>query len=262
MLSQKLLLFLIAALIGLGCAQQQDENAYSKPEMRPQDFHPTLYKILEAHGGIEKWQQNNTLHFTLGEENHTIDIHNRRVRIETPNYTIGSDEDNHVWLAQDSTYYTRNARFYHSLMFYFHTMPFVLADDGIIYEEIGDTDLAGKIYRGIKISYEANVGDADQDQYILYYDPGTYKMEWLAYTATYFSGQKSDRFSLIKYNTWSDTTGFLLPTELIWHRYSDGVVGDPAQTRLITGTSVSRDQMTPDYYAIPDGSVVDSAKTR
>ena len=154
-------------------------------------------------------------------------------------------------------------RFSHSLMFYFHTMPFVLADDGIIYEEVEDKEIKGETYKGLKISYEENVGDADKDQYILYYDPETYRMEWLAYTATYFSGQQSDNFSYIKYDVWNDANGFSLPTELLWHRVQDGVIGDPAGgPRVFTNTAVLNEQMEPSFYAIPEGAVVDSAATR
>ena len=46
-------------------------------------------------------------------------------------------------------------KFYYNLMFYFYAMPFILADDGIVYEDVKPLDIEGKSYPGIKISYES-----------------------------------------------------------------------------------------------------------
>ena len=53
-------------------------------------------------------------------------------------------------------------------MFYFYAMPFILADDGIIYEDVAALKFEGKSYPGIKISYESGVGESPEDEYILY----------------------------------------------------------------------------------------------
>src|SRR5680860_1270344 len=43
---------------------------------------PTLKKILDAHGGLQQWDNQNTLQYTLGNQEQTIDLKLRNVKIE------------------------------------------------------------------------------------------------------------------------------------------------------------------------------------
>lgn len=97
-------------------------------------------------------------------------------------------------------------------------MPFVLADDGIIYEQAKPLVFENKEYPGFKISYKANVGASPDDNYYMYYNPESYQMEWLAYSVTYFSKKPSDKTNLIRYNEWSKVGGFLLPKSITWYK--------------------------------------------
>ena len=51
-------------------------------------------------------------------------------------------------------------------------------------------------------------------------------MAWLAYTVTYFSKEKSNKFNLIKYTDWDAVNGLQLPTAIQWYVFKDGEVGD------------------------------------
>ncbi len=183
------------------------------PEEDTKIKNPTLQKILDAHGGLEKWDAQNTLQYTLGNQEQTIDLKTRNVRITAPDYTMGSSGDK-VWIMQDTVAFKGSPRFYHSLMFYFHSVPFVFADEGIHYEKMDDREIEGHTYGELKMSFDDGVGDASKDQYIMHYDPKTHKINWLAYNSTFFSQKKSDNFNLIKYGTWEKVNGLLLPTEL------------------------------------------------
>ena len=79
-------------------------------------------------------------------------------------------DGNSTWLDQDSTYFKGNVDFYYNLYFYFYAMPFVLGDNGILLEDAKSISFQNKDYKGIKVSYEANVGSSPDDNYILYYD--------------------------------------------------------------------------------------------
>jgi len=74
-----------------------------------------------------------------------------------------------------------NPEFYYNVMFYFYAMPFVLADDGIIYGDIAPLEFEGTAYPGISISYKEGVGSSSKDEYFIYYNPETYQMaiKWL-----------------------------------------------------------------------------------
>ena len=69
--------------------------------------------------------------------------------------------------SKDKTAYEGNPKFYYNLMFYFYAMPFILADDGIKYTDAEPLVFEGKSYPGIKISYEAGVGESPEDEYVI-----------------------------------------------------------------------------------------------
>ncbi len=253
-------LLIFAFVLLAGCTQK--DSAPPETAASEKKYTSEFKKILEAHGGIENWNKQQTLSFELGNQTHTIDLHSREVKVTSAAFSMGNDNGT-VWIKQDTAAFQGSPTFYHSLMFYFHTMPFVLADDGINYEEVGDKQIRGTNYNGLKMSFDEDVGDAPKDEYIVYYHPGTHKMEWLAYTSTYQSQEKSDDFGMIHYKTWEETNGFLLPTELQWHEYKNGTVdeasGDP---RTFTDVSVSEEEMDNDFYAMPEGAKVDSVSIR
>jgi hypothetical protein len=107
-------------------------------------------------------------------------------------------------------------------MFYFYAMPFIISDPGTNYETVAPTELDGKIYNGLKVSYNKGVGDSPEDEYILYFDPETNKMAWLAYTVTFKDQKKSDDWHYIKYDRWQDVNGLLLPEKLVWYNIENG----------------------------------------
>ena len=166
-----------------------------------------------------------SLSYMKGDEYTVTNLKNRRIRLESPAQVIGFD-GKEVWISPD-TLKTDRARFYHNLFFYFYSMPFVVGDKGAYYEDVPEKVLNEKLYKGVKVSYGDGIGDSPDDNYIIWYDPETFKMEWLMYTVTYRTGEPSDRYSLIKYDDWKDFNGLLLPSFLQWYQYDGETVGEP-----------------------------------
>lgn len=190
----------------------------SKKEVKKEKYPEVLGKVFKKHGGIKAWRNANTLSFNIGEESHTADLHSRKTVIHSPKYSLGFN-GNDVWLVrQDSTAFKRDPKFYYNLYFYFYAMPFVLADDGIVYEDTTPLVFEGKEYPGLKISYQANVGTSPDDNYFIYFNPETFQMEWLRYSVTFFSKKTSDKFNVIRYNDWTNVDGLLLPKSLTWYK--------------------------------------------
>lgn len=162
-----------------------------------------ISKIFEVHGGLDNWNSLKGLSFTMDKPNgHEVtitDLKNRKSFISTDKFKMGFDGKD-VWLKQDSLHYKGNPKFYYNLMFYFYAMPFILADDGINYQDTDPLVFEGKTYPGIKISYNSGVGESPEDEYILYYDAETNQMVWLGYTVTYFTKEKGKEFHFIKYS--------------------------------------------------------------
>ena len=218
---KKLAVLFLVAIVSVSCKTEP------KKEIKKENFPAELARVFEKHGGIDTWRKARTLSFNLGEEAHTSDLWSRKIVVNSPKYSMGYDGKD-VWLSEkDSGAYRGNPTFYHNLMFYFYAMPFVLADDGIIYDQAKSISFQGKEYKGIRISYKSNIGTSPDDNYIIYYDPLTYQMEWLAYTVTFRSKKPSDNFRLIKYGTWENVRGFQLPKSIRWYKKDEN--GQPTE---------------------------------
>ncbi|WGF92532.1 DUF6503 family protein [Aequorivita marisscotiae] len=191
----------------------------------PKTFPTSLQNVFMAHGGLDRWKQMNNLCFEMkgknGDEIHTVSLPNRKTKIESKDWSIGKDA-NGVWLLRHDLSYEGNPVFYHNLMFYFYAMPFIISDPGTNYTAVEPTELDGKMYNGFKISYNDNVGDSPEDEYILYFNPTTNKMAWLAYTVTFKDQKKSDDWHYIKYDKWQEVNGLLLPEKMVWYNVENG----------------------------------------
>ena len=135
-------------------------------------------------------------------------------------------------------------------------MPFVVGDPGVSYEDMEQRELKGKTYNGIKISYGEGVGDAPDDNYIIWYDPQTNKMEWLMYTVTYGNNEPNEQYRLIKYDQWSDFEELLLPTKIQWYQYEEDSVGDVAGEVAFENIKLSKLVPNQDLFEMPEGAQI------
>ena len=239
---------------------ENDDITNISEEIQKKEYPKDVAAVFIAHGGIDTWNAINNLCFEMeskgGTETHVTSLKNRLSKIEHKDWAIGYDGTN-VWLQQHKEdVYKGNARFYHNLMFYFYAMPLILSDDGIIYETLQPTELDGKTYNAVKISYESGVGDSSEDEYIVYSDPETNKMVWLGYTVTYRSGEKSEDWHFIKYDKWQDVNGLLLPEKLTWYNVKDGKPTDERNDILFKKVTATETVLEPSVFAKPVGAVI------
>ncbi|QCE42058.1 DUF6503 family protein [Psychroserpens sp. NJDZ02] len=226
------------------------------------NYPENISKVFEAHGGIDNWNQMQSLAFTMtkpdGKEITTVNLKSRQSLITMPAHVLGYDGKT-VWLDNKSdAVYKGNPKFYYNLMFYFHTMPFVLADKGVNYEDAKPLSFDGVDYPGIKISYDNGVGESSDDEYVLYYNPTTFKMEWLAYTVTFNSKAKSEKWSFIKYGKWHTIEGIALPDTLTWYIVEDNLPVKKRNDLQFTDVTLSKQALPASTFAKPEtGTVVE-----
>jgi hypothetical protein len=208
----------------MACKQEPKAQNYKDAELGVSTtvYPETVSKVFDAHGGIDTWNAMKSLYFEIekpnGNDTYDVALKSRKSLITTEHHVLGFDGEN-VWLKNlDTTQYKSNPKFSYNLMFYFYAMPFVLGDDGINYSEVPALQFEGTTYPGILISYDAGVGESPDDEYVLYYNPETYQMEWLAYTVTFFSKKKAKEFHFIKYSDWQEVSGLKLPKTLTWYK--------------------------------------------
>jgi len=256
-------LYFLLALLVIACSTPQTET-----EKAPSYDHlpEILLAGLEAHGGINKWQNMQTLEYDLTKdsmiEHQLIDLQSRKVLLSTnpDTYTIGFD-GKEVWVSPNKAAYPGNsARFAHNLYFYFYAMPFIAADPGINYEELPNDSLNGEVYDAVKISYNAGVGDAPDDEYILYFNQETHQMEWLLYTVTYFTGEKGTRYSAINYSEWQSLNGLLLPEVLTGYKFEKDTIGEKRYDRIFKNVTISPTPADQSIFEMPTQAEIDSLK--
>jgi len=260
---KKIIVLACIAILAISCKEketQKEENVVTAIEEvvkpTPRVFPSDIASVFKAHGGVDHWNAMGNLQYTLekenGNETQTVNLHSRKTLIKTDNYKLGFDGEK-VWLEQDSTYFApQRARFYHNLYFYFYAMPFVLGDEGITYTAVDPLEFDGKSYPGTKISFGADIGDAPDDNYILYRDPETNEMAWLAYTVTYGGRGKSENYSYIKYDQWQDVNGLKLPKALQWYTVEEGKPVAQRNEQLFIDIAVSRGTPNDGLFAKPE----------
>ncbi|MEM9672849.1 MAG: DUF6503 family protein [Cyclobacteriaceae bacterium] len=246
-ISASLIFFLVS------CASKESPNNNSAPaenESPSSSAYPTiLQNALEAHGGLDRWDSFERLEYDLyrGEDmvdHQLIALKTRKVLLSNEQYTIGFDGQE-VWVSPDTSAYAgRSARFYHNLQFYFFALPFVLADPGIQYEELEPREFQGKTYDVLRITYQPEVGDAADDEYIAYFNQETHQLHLLLYTVTYFSQTPSDRYTARVYEAWQSVNGLKVPLRAVAYRWADGSLGD--QRSVTEYRNVTLDEIPPD----------------
>ena len=245
---KKIVLLILTVITLISCKEKLTKSGNIKI-----NYPENLSKIFDKHGGLDKWAELKLLSFKKGKEEYIVDLHSRKSIIKADNYSIGFNGKN-AWLTQkDSLSFRGNKDFYYNLYFYFYAMPFVLADNGIIYEESKPLIFEGKSYPGIKISYKENIGTSPDDNYFLYYNPDTFQMEWLKYSVTFFSKKVSATVHTIRYNDWIDIDGFLLPNSLTWYNNDENgnltvPDGDPIK---FTEQTVSKQKISESIFYHP-----------
>lgn len=257
----KLIVFLF--LLGLVACKQEAKNETSEApvtvvqeSMKSETVYPdALAKVFEAHGGLAQWKAQRTMSYVIPKPNmhetHTIDLWFRKDRIDTEQFSMGFDGEQ-AWLMNGSGKYEGDVGFYHNLMFYFYAMPFVLADDGIVYSATPDLEYEGKKYPGIQIAYESGVGASSKDEYFIHFDPDTHQMAWLGYTVTYRSGESSDNVKWINYGDWQEVNGLMLPKTITWHKYEGRTILEPVNSVTFEEVTLDGKSKPVAFYAKPE----------
>lgn len=226
------------------------------------EFPAFFQKVLDAHGGLETWNKMNTLKFSSTRRapitNYTIDLKNRKEIIEAEGkYTLGNDGKT-VWVspARDS-FPGKNPRFMKNLTFYFVAIPFVLADEGVNLTDLGSKEVNDRKYNVIKATFGEGVGDASEDQYLLYINPNTDKIDFINYSVTYFDKTKATKYNALKYE-WQNVNGLLFPEKYIGYKWENEELGEIRYESPFEKVSFSEEKMEETIFDIPEGAWVEN----
>ena len=224
-------------------------------------------KLLKAQGGLDKWNLSNTLEFDLvnsedsSTEHHIVDLKSRKVLVQGDSFKIGFD-GSEVWVAPNKKAFAgKSARFYHNLFFYFFSIPYVLADPGINYQD--DTvNLDGQNFSCIKATFNIGVGDSDKDFYKMIVDPQTNRLTSLLYTVTFYSGEVQERYNLLKYEDQQEINGLIFPGRLVGYKYENDSVKENRYEYTFRNISLKETVASDSLFAMPLMAEVDSLLKR
>lgn len=268
----KIILISISILV-VSCQPQAttQEESHSPPEEErfvPANVPASLERTWEAHGGLDPWYTYQTLEYDLevvrGEEGEgamqhsVIDLKSRRERITYDEYEIGYDGQDFWYMADSIPAEHPEPRFYINLQFYFFALPFVLADPGITYEDLGKRPFDGKDYDVVKVGYKEGVGEAPEDQYLLYLDPDTHRLHLLLYSVTYFNAENATRYNAAIYEDWQEVYDLWVPRKMTSHQWDAEAeqIGEVRYIKTFSDVRFSTEAPAAELFHKPEGAEV------
>lgn len=262
------ILLLAMFIIVSACKQEtkpvvNEDYSTTELDVTTSIYPENLTKVFNAHGGIDAWKSMKSLSFTMekpdGNEVTLTNLDSREALIENPKATIGFD-GNKAWFVNkmEGEYKGYPPKFYYNLMFYFYAMPFILSDDGINYADAEPLVFEGVTYPGIQVTYNAGVGETPEDRYVLYYNPKTYKMEWLGYTVSFVPGIDKKELHFRKYGDWQEINGLQLPKTITGYGFKNDKPTEAKATTNFIDIKVSKSIVDTKVFAKPEkGTFVD-----
>jgi hypothetical protein len=220
----------IAFIFLVGCTSQEnpikteEKNRTEKPVLRENTFASSVEKAHQK----ESFLKNDVIKFDLllyfgGAE---------RLRANISLSTDGAmgkyslEDGTELIYSSDSVFVSENysnhqrARFSAYTWSYFFLMPYKLNDHGTIWKNYEDSVLNGKAYRTGKLSFEAGIGDAPDDWYIVYAEPESMLINTAAYIVTAGKNQEEAEKDphAIQYSEYAGIDG--IPIAHKWHFYA------------------------------------------
>lgn len=249
-----------------------DEAAAARARLEASEGGRLVLRAIEAVGGLELWYATPTSAYGweyantgsdirfksfLVADNRTREVYHRLVSLGTVREPLpvegrfawdGAD----AWI-QPAEIEAINPRFWATTGYYFSSIPFVLADPGIVYERLPDEELDGEMYDMVRVGYEPGVGDAS-DTYTLYVDKESGRVEAIRYTVTY-GGRPARGETLMYYRDYVTVDGLTVPTHLVGYTFVDGRPGEPRNEAWVTDISFTQPFDETQLEMPPDGRV-------
>jgi hypothetical protein len=232
-----------------------EQSATATTRLEASDGGRIVLRAINAAGGLDAWYGTATSSYGWEYSNVGSDIQfktvmvadNRSRRVYHDIVSLGSFQDAKPyegrmgWDGHDAWIYPAetevNPRFWATTGYYFSSIPFVLADPGIVYETLPDQELDDVMYDMVKVGYEADVGDAS-DTYTLYVDKESDQLRAIRYTVT-FGGRPAGAETLFYYEDYVTVDGLTVPTRFDGYWVTEGKKGDFKNEAWVTNVSFS-----------------------
>ena len=202
----------------------------AKTRLNASEAGKVIWNAMEAQGGLATWYAKGYLTFrfdyqpedgsTRRNSYQTIDTWNNKARhasFEDSTAIFGWD-GKEAWVkAKDTTAFEYDTRFWALTPLYLAGHPFVLDGEGVNFELLDQKDYKGNLQDVVKVTFGANVGDAPEDYYVLYFDTNTHIISAVRYIVSYpeyFPNGGHSPEKIMEIIGQKSTKGILLPTGL------------------------------------------------
>lgn len=251
-------------------SEQVDERvAAARERLEATEAGQRIWQAMEAHGGLAQWYANGPLHFQFhyqplddGTPRNTYEVadywsaQTRHQLVSDTTVQYGWDGQR-AW-ATDTANIPYNVRFWSLTPYYFVGIPFVLGDEGINLELIGEDTWEDQPYDLVKVTFGEGVGDAPDDYYVIYVSQDHNQVDAIRYIVSYpgyFPEGGSSPEKLMAYDGAQTTEGITLPKGYRTFRWEDEQVGEHI-TNIELSAVAFRPEVSADYFTPPAGAVV------
>jgi len=238
-----LILFILLSSIRSDVTSLEEHplSAEVQTRLMTSDGGELLLQTINAHGGLDAWHHAETSSYLIGSNGGVqskMVANNRTRQVYHDIQSMGQDSPldgaQMVWDGTNAWVYPNdlpvNSRFMATTWYYFHSIPFILADPGVRYEILPNEAFENVEYLMMRVTFDDGVGDAPGDHYTLYIHPETYLVDALRYRSTYGSGRPpiNDEMSetLLDYQYYVTVDGLTVATKFQGYGFSDGRKGD------------------------------------
>lgn len=245
-------LFLAPLLILASCNSTAKQHSYVKP--------------IEAAHGAGSWRAQQAASMDLKvtfqgqlqlEGALTTAPDGATTRIETTDGSVIVSTGDSVYVSP-ATAANPKMRFHALTWSYFLAAPFKLEDPGSNLEELGQAQLDGRTHDLARLTFDAGIGDAPDDWYVLYRDAESGTLSAMAYIVTF--GNNPDEVTendphAIVYREFQTVDGVAIPMHWDFYNWSRelGPHGEPIGEVSLTNFRFT--DAGPNLFTAPEGSV-------
>lgn len=229
-----------------------------------------LWLSMEAHGGLGSWYAAGPISFrfdyrpvdptkTVRDSEQLVDTWSSRAvhKVSSdPELAFGWDGTQAWRVVPEGKELAINPRFWAMTPYYFVGIPFVFADPGAVLELGPDETVQGQLWNTVKVSYESGVGDAPDDQYVVYLHPETHRVGGLRYFVSYpgfFPDGGHGPEKWMAYSGEQSVGGASVATTHHTFTWGPEGAGEKVTEIQVTGLA-SRPETLDSAFAVPEGA--------
>lgn len=258
MIKKVLLLFLFAFVLscdGEKKTPEVEDNVKSSDSIvievpKTVEYPEALNNVFKAHGGLDTWNEFQKVVFNVHKsrtiESHEVNLKSDVALIQANTFTLGANQEN-IWIKSKGKHFTQDPKFYKDFYYYFVAMPFVLGDEGVMYNRMPPLRYKGVGYPGYKASFKQD--QSPVTHYFLYYHPKTYKVTWLGYTIP-----NTEKIAMVRYEKLHEIKGLLLPSKITWYKFNNNAIGGKTNSIRFSAIELSTQEIPKELVIQPAGA--------